>query len=725
MNLQLIRLVSASNQAARRRLLGISAGVAVGITLILLLLGAFNGLQERDLRSSWLKPVGDPASALAPGAPDLAEDQAVAAASHDYFESQVINRLIIAKPNGGTTQIPGIDELPAPGTYLASPALEKLIEENPDQELGDRYGSYAGRVPDRALASPDSLVVVTGQSIEQARRAPSAVVVEHLEGTSFGGNPVYKTVAVIGAIALLVPVLLLVSIVADLGAAERRERFATLRLIGAKPRTIASIAAVETAMTSTVGALGGVALALLLSPLAANVSVNEGSFFVSDIVVDPVNAIVVIALAVFATATVAWTRTLKAKIGPLGGSKQQQEPRPRMYALLPLVLGTATMVATSVASVNKLKVPGLDLLLVGGFILTTLGLLMAGPYLTFVVSLIAAKFARTAEGVVAFNRIRRQPRSTFRSVSGLVLALFLVSVFAAAVTTARAGDEVIDDANHLSLSTLVGSISTAEAPPAEEIAALSEAPGVTHVGLGYYHPTLGGPFFSTEDAAALGLISQRDKTDLGSHFVLVDPGFLGNEAISVAPAPGVVVKDLGQPILLISTEGGVKGLEKARTSALKSGVPFVDAPLTRKEAHQSDMITVASSFAGLANLAILVATVISTISLGVATMAGVLDRRRVFGLLRLVGMPMRSLRRIIVGETITPLVTVFGSCIGLGFVVAWTILAGLTNGRRTISWPDPTYYVVVGGSLVVAFIAVVLTVKTARAITGGKSTRFE
>ena len=60
------------------------------------------------------------------------------------------------------------------------------------------------------------------------------------------------------------PVPLLISIVTGLGAAQRRERFATLRLIGASPQVVARIAAVETAVPSLIGAVLGVVLAIVL-----------------------------------------------------------------------------------------------------------------------------------------------------------------------------------------------------------------------------------------------------------------------------------------------------------------------------------------------------------------------------------------------------------------------------------------------------------------------------
>ena len=92
------------------------------------------------------------------------------------------------------------------------------------------------------------------------------------------------------------------------------------------------------------------------------------------------------------------------------------------------------------------------------------------------------------------------------------------------------------------------------------------------------------------------------------------------------------------------------------------------------------------------------------ISIAVVTIASILDRRRVFGLLRLMGMPGCTPRRVIASETTLPLGTVFTACIGLGVVVAWALVTGLSRDGRTIDWPGPSFYIVIALSLSLAGI---------------------
>ncbi|TFC54070.1 ABC transporter permease [Cryobacterium sp. TMT2-15-1] len=724
MNFELTKLLTMNNRESKKRLVGVSAGIAVGVALLLLIWGAYNGMQQRELRSAWTQLGGRSAVQVSTTTDPLTTGHALAFVSGDYYQGNAITRVTVAALPGSTVRIPGTEHFPEPGTYFASPALAELINAVPADQLGDRYGTSSGEVPDAALASPDSLVVIVGQTPESLAAEPGAVVVSEFTGRAFGGNWAYLTLAIIGGIAILIPVLLLVSIVTGLGATERRERFATLRLIGATPTVVARIAATETAVTGAIGALAGATLALLLAPLAARVPVDGSTFFVADILVDPISATVVVVATVAVTTAVAWWRARRAGFGPLGNSRQQHERPPRALSLVPLVTGVAALVSTAIAPSNGLIIPGAQLIILVGFVLTTTGLVIAGPYLTFLTSRMAARYTRSAAGVVAFNRIRRLPRTTFRSVSGLVIALFLVSVFATAVTTVQEATAVADDAEHLSMSTLINR-PTAE-PTEQQLAALSHAPGVAHVGLAYFRMLeMDGPFFSRTDAQQLGLIPASQRATITTEFVAVNPGFEANEPIGVTAAPGIKRGDLVNPILLIATDGTPAGLEQARTVAILSGIEFYTVPSTRAELQSNYMATLGSSFAGLANLGILITALISVISLAVATIGGILDRRRVIGLLRLMGMPVRTLRRIIASETALPLGAVFGACIALGVTVAWALVAGLSNGKRAIDWPGPSYYIVITLSVILAALSVLTTFKSAEKNTGITTTRYE
>ncbi|MBF9134998.1 ABC transporter permease [Plantactinospora sp. S1510] len=726
----LARLVTAGDRGARIRLAGMAAGVAVGVALLLLLWGAYDALASRAERSTWttLSAGVSPQQVSDPAAAAPSDDTVLASSTPDYFMGRTITRIDVAASPGSTVAVPGVGRAPLAGTYYASPALAALIDAHPADELGARYGTRAGVIGHAGLASPDSLVVVTGTAAGDLNPSRGGSGADESQFgvwsvAGFGGaaypNVAYRTVAIIGAIAILLPVLILVGVVTRLGAAERAERFATLRLIGATPRRVADIAAAETGVTSLAGAFAGALSAWLLSPIAARIEVGDGRFFRTDLTVAPFTVIAVVAGVVAVSTAVAWWRTAHAGIGPLGVSREQSERRPAAFAVVPLIAGTTLMLGVTLTSVLGSPLYGVEMLLVLGFLLISLGLVTSGPVLTYWVAHLAARGVRGTAGVIAMNRIRQHPRATFRAVSGLVAAVFMVSVFAAAVTTVTAQSAQADGSDRLAKSTVLAYLATR---PTEADAAITQAsrvahtPGVTVAAIGHHHPEE-GVVFAASDAARLGL-----PVPAGADHVQVASDYFegGPPVVSATAAP-----DTAPAILLIATDGTASSTERARTAVLRSGVRLALPPATRTELAASALQTTANRYAGLTGLGMLVATIISAVSLAVSTTAAILDRKRVLGLLRLTGMPVSTLRRVILAETALPLATVFALCIGLGFLAAWCVVAGLTEGRRTVSWPDRSYFLALAASLLLAAAAVAGTFRTAHKNTEISVTRYE
>ncbi|KUM35362.1 hypothetical protein AR689_15120 [Arthrobacter sp. EpRS71] len=653
----------------------------------------------------------------------MTDDQIAAGTELDYFDGRTITRVDMAATPTAHVTIPGIKHAPSPGTYLASPALARLIDATPAEQLGARYGARAGIIEDSALAGPDSLVAVVGQPVNAMLSGKPAVAITDFDGTTFAGAA-YRTLAVVGGIALLTPVLLLIGVVSELGAVARAERFATLQLIGASPRTVAGIAAVEIGISAVIGAVAGVLGAWLMAPLVAHVVIDGTSFFVHDLRIDLVSALAIVIVTVMAAVATSWVRALRAGIGPVGASRQRREKRPRFWGALPMVIGLSIMVIATIASLQERPLPRGDVLIIGGFLLVLIGVITGGPITTYWASRFLARYSSTASGVVAMNRIRLHPRKTFRSVSGLVIAVFTVSLFAAGVTSVAREAAPVDDAEHLPLTTLVARMVFPPAPDAEEVRGvvrtLSEVPGVESVGVGYVYEGEPDMFFLVADAPSAGLPATSTSPYIGVNNFYLTGAAAKTRAYDVADP-----SKLHPVALTIATDGTLTALEAARTAAITGPISFYTAPSTRLEQASADVLTIAYKYASLANLAILIAALISIVSLAVSTTASILDRKRAFGLLRLMGMPSAVIRRVIVAEAALPLVTVLGGCIGLGFFVAWMLVASATSGRRTITWPDPSYYVVVGLSILLAAVAVMAVVRIVNRNTGQVATRFE
>ncbi len=695
----LTRLVTAEGRGASGRLIGMAGGIAVGVALLLLLLGGYDGVTSRSERLSWPSlshgelstQVQNPASA----APT--DESVLAATDLEHFDGEEIIRVDIVATPHSTVVVPGVGRPPAAGTYHASPALIALIEANPADTLGSRYGTPAGVIDEAGLAGPDSLVVVTGTTTENLRGPSVGMVgsvflsgnvwsVTEFRGVSYPSSN-YRTITIIGAIAVLLPVLILVGIVTRLGAATRAERFAALRLIGATPRRVAAIAATETGVTSLMGALAGVALAWLLIPVAALVEMEDGRFFRADLTVPPGTVLIVVAGVVAGCTAVAAWRTSRARIGPLGGSRGRTERRPTALGVVPLIAGVVVLLGATIAALRHTPLPRTDRILIAGFLLLLVGLIAAGPVLTYWIARIAARRTHRTAGVIAMNRIQQHPRATFRAVSGLVAAVFLVSVFSAGITTV-AEESPTEDSEYLSSSTLVAwfrppppddadaaaSNITAVAAAAARIA---RTDGVTATAIGSSHPEAGA-VFTAADAARVGL----SNPDSASHIQVTGSAF-GDGSLVTRPAtaPGTT-----PGTLLVATDGTTHSVERARTAILGSELRLSYPPITQADREGAGWRTWADRYANLGHLAVLVATLISAVSLAVSSIAAILDRKRVLGLLRLMGMPVSTVRRVIVAEAALPLATVFALCVGLGILTAWFIVAGPKADERSTGY---------------------------------------
>ena len=749
-DLPLARLVIAGDRSSRRRLLGIVAGVMVGITVFLMLAAASQAFGERSRRSNWNQPVSANPTYLEPDTV-LTPATAAIASTTDYYEGRVITIMLVAATPDTSVRVPGSDVVPRPGQYLASPALAELIDSAPADQLGERYGEQVGALSNDAVEGPDSLVAVIGadQSQVLGRQGPGMPppqVVTELVGHDYASQ-VWRIVAAIGAIATLVPVLLLIAIVTDLGAAQRAERFATLRLIGATPGQVARIAAAETAATTLLGALLGVITYLALIPAAARIVINSSRFFPHDLLASPaVIAASVLGTTLGATA-VAWWRTRRAGIGPLGASRERSERPPRLRSLLPLLTGLAGLTAVRVVSRgSEVSVTTIGLLLVGSFCLTMLGLLWAGPLLTSWSARLARRGARSAAQVISLGRLAQHPRAAFRAVGGLVIAVYVVTLFAVAITAAVGTAVPTQGAGYLPTTTLY-TIAGPSDPAALGAVAnrLGDVEGVGTVALARMEAPRGSGgaeesegsedserdkeqnragmrlTLSVEDARALGAGDAQSDTG----WVSVSSRWLVNAAADPEPAeaPG---EEPAPTVLLAGTDGGAGALERARTLMETSDLNLTMYPITRSDRTAVMATAMENQFATLGYIGILIAAGVSTVSLAVSTIASLLARRRMLSLLRLVGMPRDVLRHSVAYETLLPVAGVLALGIGAAVYTAWILVTGTSS--RSIGWPTGSYYAVVGACLALTGLAIVASARAAgRMVSGsaGGTVRFE
>ena len=740
--LALTRLIITGDAASRRRLAGIIAGVMVGVALFLLLAAASQAFGVRSERSTWTHLQGE-ATSYTPGTA-LTPDTGIAASALDHARGRLVNVVILATTQDTHLRVPGSDVVPRPGQYLASPAMAELIDSLPADQLADRYGQRVGLLSDDALEGPDSLVLVAGAQEDEVLSwtgQGEAKVISGFAGFDFA-SAAYRIVAIIGALAVLIPVLLLIAIVTDLGAAQRAERFATLRLIGATPGRVARIAAAETAVTSALGAVLGIGLHLAAAPLAAGITIGSSRFYVHDLLASPALVAGTVLAVVAGAAALTWWRALRADVGPLGAIRERRERAPRTVSVLPLIAGLAGLACMRLLKDAPVASQLRYLAFIGSFLLTMLGLLWAGPLLTSWVVRAAQRRARTSAQVISLGRLAQHPRAAFRAVGGLVVAVYAVTLFAVAITAAAGVREVRSDDGRLDPHALYAPVS-ADARELESITAQLEAvEGVTVAAVAHHEAAQAsgegpGIVLPVDDARSLGAKSAASQTG----WVRLPELWLvwqeGDPRPAPAPATGVGGSGDGEgtegaggqgqtgasPTLIVATGSDPAAVDRARTAMInRAGV--TSFPTSRTDNSSVEGSSTENQFAALGYIGIIIAAAISAVSLAAATVSSLLARRRVLSLLHLVGMPHDILRRVAAYETLIPVGTVLAVSITAGVYTAWMLISGLSQ-ERSIGWPRPSYYLVLGACLVFVSVAVAGSTRAAARMVSGTTVRFE
>ena len=96
-------------------------------------------------------------------------------------------------------------------------------------------------------------------------------------------TPFFRYAFAVGLLAVLFPMLVLISTATRLAASRREERFAALRLVGGTPADIRKIAAVEAAVSAFFGAVLGTVIWLILQPLVADGALIGTQYFASTV----------------------------------------------------------------------------------------------------------------------------------------------------------------------------------------------------------------------------------------------------------------------------------------------------------------------------------------------------------------------------------------------------------------------------------------------------------
>ena len=781
-----LRLAVSGGREAVVRLVILAVAVGLGVGLLLTALSATSAVKVQNARHAWLWT--GTASVPAGHAP-AGTDPLWWSISGDEFGGQQIVRVDVAATGPTSPVPPGIPRDPAPGQYYASPALASLLRGTPADELADRYpGRLAGPIGDAALPSPDSLYIIVGRTAAQMARTPGTIEVTTIatalpgfgsarnpkglnvtppqQGVGSGGVDLILSVV---ALALLTPLLIFIGTATRLSAARREQRFAAMRLVGARPRQVSVIAAVESTVAAVAGVAAGFGLFFVLRiPLAAVPFTGE-PFFPADMSLSFADILVVALGVPVAAALVARLALRRVQISPLGVARRVTPEPPRAWRVIPLLAGLAWL-GFFVVHGRPASVSGQIQALVPGILLIMIGLIVAGPWLTMAGARVLARRASRPGALIAARRLADDPRAAFRAVSGLVLALFITTVAVAGLTTqdakeghpvgwASATSVLADDLAGQPLPTKGQQAANRPTPltaprPARAaaplLARLSRIHGVESVitvrvdGKSTLpRALLGGSVAGFPSAwqetgpVPAGLVScaQLDRVPgLGrcptgaaavSFPKLLDaaPPAKSLERITW-PAAAVPARQLGGLALDsidVATNGSQSAIEQARTELEKANpYPSFSTPQTLGQATV-ELTTATNAYQRLADVVILASLTIAGCTLATAVAAGLADRKRPFSLLRLTGARLATLRRVVALEGAVPLLAIAAISIGVGFGAA-AMLAVLQLQHPLVA-PGAAYYLLTVAGIVASLGVIAATFPLLRRITGPEVAR--
>jgi hypothetical protein len=713
-----IRIAFAGGRESLARNALMAAGVAVGVTLLLFTLTAMPVLQRHIDRLAWHRTTA--------GSPATAPDPALWLAITDRYAGRDIIRVHVAALGPRPPVPPGVDRLPGPGEVVVSPALAELMRAVPDDQLRDRFpGQVIGTIGPDGLIAPAELVGIVGRTPAQLRDTGAAVEIRGIEqpGKRISLHGFYRILISLVAVLVVGPVVVFVALVTRVGAARRERRFTAIRLAGATRLQTAALAATETAAAAVAGTLLGLLGFLAARPaVASRVTLGHGiPIFVEDLAA-PIRQLLLVLVAVpvlaVATTLVALHRV---HISPLGAHRRVRRRNPQYWRLVPLVAGMvgtwySEKVQSDPALVDTTLTRWVNAL---SPLAILVGLVLAGPLVCFWIGRGLARSSGRATTLIAARRIAADPSTTSYAVSGVALATFVATL----LVLIAAAERPVGADGRPSLRRGVVAVHAGGAPDASLAGGLPEAS---------LAPLMSGDAVVARTGPG-GLVVVRC-ADLARVSDLTCPLPASLDGPDPEPArdlfvvpnrfypagftePGPEAAGLPVQTVFVPTDGTLAAEERVRTLAA------IAAPSARTETSRELAARTAAEFAwvdGVLPPAMAFVLLVAACSLTVATVSGLMERRRPFALLRASGVRIGELRRIVLLETGLPLVVTVLGGVGAALLATYLIVPA-----EEWALPDVGFFAGLGLGVVGALAVSSLALPLMEVATRHDSIRFE
>ena len=601
-----------------------------------------------------------------------------------------------------------------------------------------------GTIGQAGLSGPGELAIYIGHTTAQLNAIPGTEWVTSINRAPGQEvfSPFFRYAFGVGVLAVVFPMLVLISTATRLAANRREERFAALRLVGGTPADIRAVASVEAMLSAFLGAVLGTVVFLLVRPALAGTALVGTQYFESALTPTVAGYVAMLLGVPIAAAIAALVSLRRVQISPLGVSRRATPKPPGYWRLGALVIGLGVyaygLSRTTTKSIGAPAYPGL--------ILTMIGLVIAGPLLT---GWAARLFGRTASGssaLLATRRIADNPKGAFRAVTGLVLAVFLGTMVGALVPAVNATDST-PTAGALS-NILIGQIGLPTAAGQHLLSGIGAIPGATVYplystgsssldiqGRGYVGPSeIAVSCAVMREIAVLGHCAPGVKAVQTTDDSLFDDNPMFNTQPFVnasSPAYTGNLTTLPLQTVLVRVNSPAT-LEQVRTYLAVNAPPQVggdeeNSPTPPRTFGETLQIRIAraTTFERIMYAAVALTLIVAGCSLAVTVGGGLVDRKRPFTLLRVSGTPVSVLSRVVLLEAAVPLVaaTVVSAAIAYGTSV--TAFLRLAPKGTAIPQLGHDYYTIMGIGLVAAFGVIAVTLPLLRRMTAPSTIRFE
>jgi putative ABC transport system permease protein len=389
-----------------------------------------------------------------------------------------------------------------------------------------------------------------------------------------------------------------------------------------------------------------------------------------------------------------------------------------------------------------------ELYFLGTFLLLMIGLLTAGAFLTYLVAKLLGKIARGASSVMATKRLQMFARPIFSSVSGVVLALFVGSFFLGTIASVEATLQQEFQSAQASHDLQGQKINTNQLKIYEERSGegrfyqlfqqhsqlMSLVKRHTQIQR-YYSIAEEKNAKSTDEQSVFGEIYTCQ--ELAQWTKLRCP-------TDYQPTDRVLVEEKHNQLVRVTPDLLAKGkiyqsdivLQFDNRADLERGRKFVQniiAQSIRQYGYgaliqsDDDALDVLSSVHGLVQ-AVMAGTALTIgvagFSVAVAMIGSFFERKKSFSNLRLMGIDIAQLYRVVLIESILPLLlsTILAVTIGLLTV---RYLVSVMSQKFVFAMPKMDYFWLVTISLVVTIGIVISTLPILKRVTELESNRTE